>query len=71
MNNGYVPFKSGKAEFEYDSSDDKIKFGPVLYIIRNDKVYIKSVKAASTIYRSVKNYKIEICNLDYRIVPVL
>lgn len=70
LKNGFVPFKAGIVEFEYYSSNSTIELAPILFLIRNNKVYVKYVKENFPLYKKINKYKIELCDFNNRIVPI-
>ncbi len=65
----FIPFKNGKAIADIKFKNDVLKFAPILYLIRNNNVYIKGVKESSKLFKKTKSYKILICDSFNRVIP--
>ncbi|MEN9301770.1 MAG: hypothetical protein RL264_199 [Bacteroidota bacterium] len=65
----FIPFKNGKATANIKFENKELKFPPILYLIRDNKVYVKSVKERSKLFEKTKSYKILICDSFNKVIP--
>lgn len=68
--NHYSKFENGKLKTNLWFDTKFVEYGPILYLIRDNKVYVKSIKEKFTIYKETRKYKIQLCDFNNRILPI-
>jgi hypothetical protein len=66
----FSKFENGKLKTHLWFDSKFVEYGPVLYLIRDNKVYVKSIKETFPIYRETRKYKIQLCDFSNRIIPI-